>query len=179
LKPAPWMRMERYGGWRVPEETSRFLIRRGGADIVDAVVEKTGVDGLIAAIEIGQRAKALARAGVRVERLGAAEWVQVFDLFTGGQIPREAIPVIATRMATDGLNAKAAAAAAGVTVLGRERWASQLDGLDLSGYHVERGDSSAKRLRFLAGRAMRMLKYKAPAKEMVEYLRGTLQEVAR
>nr|HPK72576.1 Glu-tRNA(Gln) amidotransferase subunit GatE [Vicinamibacterales bacterium] len=39
LKPPPWTRLERYAGWRVPAETSEFLIRRGGADIVDAVVE--------------------------------------------------------------------------------------------------------------------------------------------
>ncbi|HEY0592705.1 MAG TPA: Glu-tRNA(Gln) amidotransferase subunit GatE, partial [Thermoanaerobaculia bacterium] len=55
LKPEPWVRMGRYGSWRVPEETTAYLIRKGGADIVDAVVEKTGVDGLVAAIEIGQR----------------------------------------------------------------------------------------------------------------------------
>ena len=48
----------------VPEETTQYLIRRGGAEIVDAVVAKTGVDGLTAAIMIGQRAKALTRAGI-------------------------------------------------------------------------------------------------------------------
>ena len=69
LQPAPWKRFERYMSWRVPEETCNFLIRRGGAEIVDAVVAKTGVDGLTAAIEIGQRAKALKRAGIPVERL--------------------------------------------------------------------------------------------------------------
>ena len=47
LQPAPWERIERYMSWRVPEETCNYLIRRGGADIVDAVIAKTGVDGLI------------------------------------------------------------------------------------------------------------------------------------
>jgi hypothetical protein len=77
------------------------------------------------------------------------------------------------------LNARAAAEAESIAVLGRERWESELDKLDTTGYFVNRGDNHDKRLRFLAGRAMRKLKYKASAKEMVEYLRTTIEEVAR
>ena len=55
LRPPPWDRIARYMSWRVPEETAHYLIRRGGAEIVDAVVEKTGVDGLLAGIVIGQQ----------------------------------------------------------------------------------------------------------------------------
>jgi len=77
------------------------------------------------------------------------------------------------------VNARTAAEAEGVTVLGRERWASELDVLDTDGYFADRGDSAEKRLRFLAGRAMKKLKYKASAKEMVEYLKMTIEEVAR
>jgi hypothetical protein len=54
-----------------------------------------------------------------------------------------------------------------------------MDRLTMHGYHAEKGDDLPKRLRFLAGRAMRKLKYKAPAKEVVEYLRTTIEEVAR
>jgi glutamyl-tRNA(Gln) amidotransferase subunit E len=179
LKPTPWQRFERYRAWRVPDETTEYLVRRGGADVVDAAVEKTGVNGLLAAIEIGQRAKALRRAGIPIERLGTSEWVEVFDLFTDGRIPREAIPVVAARMAKDRLNARAAAAAEGITVLGRERWQSELDALDTAGYYADRGDSHEKRLRFLAGRAMKQLKFKASAKDMIDYLRMTIEEVAR
>ncbi|HEY0593292.1 MAG TPA: hypothetical protein VGF40_16085, partial [Thermoanaerobaculia bacterium] len=171
LKPEPWVRMERYGSWRVPEETTAYLIRKGGADIVDAVVEKTGVDGLVAAIEIGQRAKALRRAGIPIERLGAAEWVAVFDLLAGGRIAREAVPVIATRMAKDGLSAADAAAAEGVGIVGRREWLPALDGLSMNGYFAEKGDSPDKRLRFLAGRAVDALRGRAPAKEVVAELR--------
>ncbi|MCL2824168.1 MAG: Glu-tRNA(Gln) amidotransferase subunit GatE [Polyangiaceae bacterium] len=179
LKPAPWERGARYGSWRVPEETTQFLIRRGGAEIVDAVVEKTGADGLVAAMVIGQRAKALKRAGIPVERLGTGEWVEIFDLFTGGRIPKEAIPVIASRMAKDRLNAEQAAEAEGVVLLTRERWQSEMDGLTMCGYRAGKGDDAARRLRFLAGRAMRQLKFKAPAKEVVEYLRAGIGEVVQ
>jgi glutamyl-tRNA(Gln) amidotransferase subunit E len=179
LRPAPWTRFERYGSWRVPEETTRFLIRRGGAEILDEVVEKTGVDGLTAAIQIGQRARALKRAGIPVERLGTAEWVQVFDLYTSGRIPREAIPVVATRMAKDGLSAAAAASAEGIALVGREVWQRDLGRLSMDGYRPRPADSADKRLRFLAGRAMAQLKGKAPAKDVAAYLVDTLEEIAR
>lgn len=179
LRPAPWERIERYMSWRVPEETCHYLIRRGGAEILDAVIEKTGVDGLVAAMVIGQHSKALKRAGIPVERLGTAEWVQIFDLFTDGRIPRETIPLVATGVARDGLSAQAAAAAAGVAVQPRERWLSTVDQLTMEGYQGEKVDTQDKRLRFLAGRAMEQLLGKAPAKEVAEYLRSKLVEVSR
>ena len=123
LRPPPWERFAKYGALRVPRETTEFLIRRGGAQIVDAVVEKTGVDGLVAAIEIGQRAKAMKRAGIPMERLGTAEWVQVFDLFTGGRIPREAIQPVAAHMAKNpGVDAAAASANLGFVLQDRAAW---------------------------------------------------------
>jgi glutamyl-tRNA(Gln) amidotransferase subunit E len=179
LKSPPWTRIERYMSWRVPEETCRFLIRRGGAEIVDAVVEKTGVDGLVAAIQIGQRAKALKREGIPVERLGAAEWVQVFDLFTSGRIPVEAIPVVASRMAKDRLSAEAASAAEGIALVGREVWQRDLDRLTLDGYIRKPIDTGDKRLRFLAGRATDQLKGKAPASDVAAYLRDRIEEIGR
>ena len=179
LKPAPWARFERYGAWGVPEETTRFLIRRGGADILDAVVTKTGADALTAAIIIGQRAKALTRAGIPIERLGPAEWVDVFDLYTGGRIPREAVPVVATRMAKDGLRAADAAAAEGIALVGRETWQRDLEGLGMEGYLAGNTDGRDKRLRFLAGRAMTQLKGKAPAKDVAVWLAGRIEEIAR
>jgi Glu-tRNA(Gln) amidotransferase subunit E-like FAD-binding protein len=179
LKPAPWARFERYGAWGVPEETSRYLIRRGGADILDAVVAKTGVDPLTAAIMIGQRAKALARAGIPIQRLGPGEWVDVFDLYTGGRIPREGVSLVASRMAKDGLGAADAAAAEGVALVGHEEWRRRLAGLSMAGYLAGKGDGAGKRLRFLAGRAMTQLRGRAPAKDVAAYLAGTLEEFAR
>ncbi len=179
MKPTPWTRLDRYRALRIPEETGHYLIRRGGADIVDTVVEETGVDGLVAAIEIGQHAKAMTRSGIPMERLGAGEWIQVFDLFTGGSIPREAIPVVASRMAADGLTAKDAAAAEGVTVLSRETWQPEVDQITMQGYHGRKVDTPPKRVRFLTGRAMKKLKYKASAKDVVDYLRETVGETSR
>ena len=179
LKPPPWERIGRYMSWRVPEETCQFLIRRGGAEIVDAAVARTGVDGLVAAIQIGQQAKALKRAGIPIERLGVAEWVQVFDLFTAGTIPVEAIPVVATRMAKDGLSAEGAAAAEGIALVSRGVWQDEVNRLALEAGLSDSIDAGDKRLRFLAGRANERLRGRAPAKDVAAYLREQIEESGR
>ncbi len=181
MKPTPWERFHQFGAWRVPPETTEYLIRRGGVAIVDAVVRLTGVDGLVAAVEIGQRAKALKRRGIPMERLGVGEWVQIFDLLTGGQISREAIPALATHMAKHpGAGAEAAMAALGFGIQPREVWSRQISGLSMEDYRIDLGDSDGKRLRFLAGRAMKDLLGKAPARDVADYLRTRLtQEASR
>ncbi len=183
LRPAPWERLARYLAARVPEETSTFLIRRGGAEILDAVVERTGVELRLAAVEIGQRVKAMRRAGIPVERLGTAEWVQIFDLFTDGRIPREGIAVVASAMARDGVDAVSAAKAAGIALEPRERWLPALEDVLAAsppdGARRRRGDEAARRLRHAAGRAVRALRGRAPAKQVAEELRGRMLEAAR
>ena len=178
LRQPPWARIERWRSQRVPEETAHYLIRRGGADIVDAVVARTGADALVAAIEIGQRTKALSRAGIPVSRLGTEEWVQVFDLYTDGHVPREAISAVAGKMAADKLDAKAACAALGIALQGRESWARQVGDLTMEGYRGEKSEGVDKALRFLSGKAVQLLKGKAPAKEVAELVRTTLKERA-
>jgi glutamyl-tRNA(Gln) amidotransferase subunit E len=181
LGPTPWERLRAYGAWGVPQETTEFLIRRGGARIVDALVRRTGVEGRVAAVELGQRAKALKRAGIPMERLGEAEWVQVFDLFTGGRIPREAIQPLAAHLACNpGLGAEEACRSLGFGLLDREAWTADLAGLSMEDYRIDRADSDAKRLRFLAGRAMARLRGRAPGREVAAYLESKLKaEVAR
>ena len=176
LGPTPWERLARYGGWRVPKETTEFLIRRGGAAIVDAAVARTGVDGLTAAIEVGQRAKALRRAGVPVDRLGAEEWVQIFDLHTGGFLQRRDIPLVATAMATSpGLTARGAVDAAGLSMGPDDGWREDVLALTLDGY-VGRGsrDTAERRHRFLHGKAMDVVKGRASATEVAKLLADRL-----
>ncbi len=175
LHTPPWERIERYTSWRVPEETAHYLIRRGGAEILDAVVEKTGVDGLFAAMTIGQRVKALKRAGIPIERLGTAEWISVFDLLTDGRIPPEAVSDVATRMAMDGLDANGACVALGIALQDRSQWMGQMNDLTMEGYRGERVDDDEKRVRFLAGKAVKMLKGQASASEVVEFIRMKLK----
>ncbi len=180
MRPAPWERIDRYKSWRVPEETAFYLIRRGGAEVVDAAVEKTGVDGLFAAITIGQRVKALKRAGIPVQRLGVAEWVQIFDRFTDGHIPREAVPAVAQRMAQDDLGVDEACSSLGIALRSREQWTATADALIREGHEGDPDDCHETRVQFLTGKAVRMLKNKAPANEVATFIRERLNsEVAK
>jgi len=176
LRPGPWERLARYGGWGVPEETSRFLIRRGGADVLDEVVARTGVDGRTAAIMLGQRARALHRAGVPVGRLGTAEWVQVFDLHTDGRLPRECIAAVAAHMSRHpGLAAAAAAAALGISPVTPEQWLSTLEDLRAGDFPAGRRPADPEaRARYHTGVAVRHLRGRAPAKDVALTLRERL-----
>ena len=178
LLPGPWEREARYGSWGVPLETTHWLIRRGGAAVVDAVVEKTGAPGRLVAMEIGQGAKALARKGVPAARLGAAEWTQVFDLYTDGRLPREAIRPVAEAMALHpGVSAADACLACGVAPRPADEWRVTLGTLSLARYRGGEDDSPEKRFRFLAGEAVHMLRGTAPAREVVAFVRAHLEEV--
>ena len=180
LRPAPWERIERYLSWRVPEETAHYLIRRGGAEIVDAAVERTGVDGLFAAITLGQRVKALKRAGIPVQRLGMDAWLAIFDRFTDGRLPREVLPAVARRMAQEGLGVDEACLSLGIAPQSRDQWLGLVDHMTLEGYDGTRADCDEKRVRFLAGKAVRMLKGRAPAGEVAAFVRTKLaSEVAK
>ena len=180
LRPAPWERIERYLSWRVPEETAHYLIRRGGAEIVDAAVERTGVDGLFAAITLGQRVKALQRAGIPVQRLGMDAWLAIFDRFTDGRLPREVLPAVARRMAQEGLGVDEACLSLGIAPQSRDQWLGLVDHMTLEGYDGTRADCDEKRVRFLAGKAVRMLKGRAPAGEVAAFVRTKLaSEVAK
>jgi len=177
LPEAPWVRLQRYTAWGVPEETTNYLIRRGGAFVVDMVVKETGVDGLTAAIEIGQGTRALRRAGVPVENLNDEQWRRVFDLYTDGAIPREGIRSVASVLAAEpNLTADEARSAAGIDLAPATLWRAELDAAEL--IEPEADVPADSRMRYLAGQAIRLLNGRAPPKEVVEYLRGVLGEVA-
>ncbi|MBI2921625.1 MAG: Glu-tRNA(Gln) amidotransferase subunit GatE [Planctomycetes bacterium] len=172
LAPAPWERAERYGVWGVPAETTDFLIRRGGAAIVDEVVKKTGAAGRTVAVEVGQGARALRRAGVPVERLGAAEWTAIFDLYTDARLPREWIrPVAAAVARNPGLKPATAASALGVDLKPAAAWQEALGAQPDGKYEVRAGDGPERRQRFMIGRARKVVGGTAPAREVAEHVR--------
>jgi glutamyl-tRNA(Gln) amidotransferase subunit E len=99
LPPPPWVREERYAAAAVPRETVHFLIRRGGAALVDRVVEQCGADLRRACFFFGARLKALRRAGVPVDTIAADRWCELFRLFSGRPPLWEVAGPLVTRMA--------------------------------------------------------------------------------
>ena len=67
LPEPPWQREERYSGAGVPRPVIHYLIRRGGARLVDAVVEHGSADLRRACFFFGEQLKGLRRAGVAVD----------------------------------------------------------------------------------------------------------------
>ncbi|HPM76620.1 MAG TPA: Glu-tRNA(Gln) amidotransferase subunit GatE [bacterium] len=177
LPTAPWVREARYREWGVPPQTIHYLIRSGVAEIVDEVVEKTGVDGLLAAVEIGDRAKALGRDGVPVRNLPPERWVEIFDLYTDGRIGVESIRTLAARLAREGeMSVTEACAAEGIDPASEEQWHSAVDSLLTRMADVVEAGVDEKALRYISGQAVYILHGKAAAKDVVTYIKERLEE---
>ena len=80
LPELPWLREERYSGVGVPLDTIYFLIRRGGARLVDLVVDRGGADVRRACFFFGERIKGLRRDGVAVDGISDDLWCDLFSL---------------------------------------------------------------------------------------------------
>jgi glutamyl-tRNA(Gln) amidotransferase subunit E len=81
LPPRPWEREARFAAAGIPRATAHFLVRRGGAALVERVVQAAGADLRRAGFFFGERLKGLRRRGVPVERIPAERWVELFEAF--------------------------------------------------------------------------------------------------
>ncbi len=82
LPEPPWVREERYGAAGVGRDTIHFLIRRGGARLVDLVVDSCNADLRRACFLFGEELKGLRRAGIAVDRISSDCWCELFRLAT-------------------------------------------------------------------------------------------------
>lgn len=80
LPEAPWTREERYATAGLPVTTIHFLIRRGGARLVDLVVDQAGADIRQAGFFFGERLKGLRRRGVAVDDITDSQWISWFTI---------------------------------------------------------------------------------------------------
>lgn len=99
LPESPWARQDRYVKAGVPVPVVHYLIRRGGARLVDRVVAEAGADLRFAAFLFGERTKGLRRAGVPVDAISADTWVALFRAFAERPVLREAWETIVRRLA--------------------------------------------------------------------------------
>jgi glutamyl-tRNA(Gln) amidotransferase subunit E len=99
LPERPWEREARYVAAGVPVPVVHYLVRRGGAALVDRVVAESGADLRSAAFFFGERLKGLRRAGVAVDRIPAEAWVELFQAIAARPVRREAWAILVRRMA--------------------------------------------------------------------------------
>jgi len=101
LPPRPWEREARYAAAGVPVEVIHYLIRRGGAALVDRVVAEAGADLRTACFFFGARLKGLRRNGVAVDAVRVERWVELFRLFAARPVLLEADDEVAGAIAAD------------------------------------------------------------------------------
>ncbi len=82
LPEAPWSREARYAAAGVPRHLIHYLIRRGGARIVDLVVNESDADLRRACFFFGERIKGLRRRGLPVDEVPDRAWCEFFTLVT-------------------------------------------------------------------------------------------------
>jgi glutamyl-tRNA(Gln) amidotransferase subunit E len=99
LPERPWEREARYVAAGVPVSVVHYLVRRGGAALVDRVVTEAGADLRFAGFFFGERVKGLRRAGVAVDAIPGEDWVALFRAFAERPARGEAWHVLVRRMA--------------------------------------------------------------------------------
>ena len=176
LPPPPWVREPLYAGVGVPQETSRFLIRRGGARLVDLVVESCGADLRRACYFFGEQLRGLRRAAVAVDRICDERWCELFRLMSGRPVLRECWKRLVTRMAS--MPDEPVERIAGTAGLLDEPhdWRQWLP--DLVGRHQpDHADGSTEqRIRFYMRLVMRRLRGIVPARDVIAALEQTMAD---
>jgi glutamyl-tRNA(Gln) amidotransferase subunit E len=174
LPEPPWVREDRYAAAGVPRPVIHYLIRRGGARLVDAVVGAGSADLRRACFFFGERLKGLRRAGVDVDAVSTHGWIDLYEL--AGRLPViwEAVNELVAWMAENPEHEVASY----VRDIGLGRapdgWRDRLLGFvaDREPDHPDR--SAEQRIRFLIGLAMVDLRGRVPAAEVENAIRGEI-----
>jgi len=174
LPPRPWDREVRYAAAGVPVSTIHYLIRRRGADLVDRVARECAGELRHAAFFFGERLLGLRRAGHAIDAISEERWCELFRAFAARPVLREAWATLVARLAAHPTEPVAAA----VSALGLD--AEPPAWRDLLPAWIERARARAydrdpdRLLRHVTGLAMRELRGRVPARDVVAFVRETL-----
>jgi glutamyl-tRNA(Gln) amidotransferase subunit E len=165
LPEPPWEREDRYAAVDVSQNTIHFLIRRGGARLVDLVVEDCSADLRRTCFFFGEELKGLRRAGIAVDLIGDSRWCELFQLIADRPVLWEARQALVQEMARQ----------PEVTV---QDLAQELDlGIEPPDWHNHLDSAAATvsddlepepRQRCLMGRMMYRLRGRVPARVIAE-----------
>jgi Glu-tRNA(Gln) amidotransferase subunit E-like FAD-binding protein len=170
LSRRPWEREAAYASVGVPRLTIHYLIRRNGAALVDLVVASAGVDLRQACFFFGERWKGLRRSGVQLEAIPPERWCEFFRTLrerpalwgAWKRIVRKMIALPTARVLDIASLEGLGEAPAG--------WRALVDDAARTAARDVRGDDPGRLRRLLLGRAMRTLRGKVSATEVLESL---------
>ena len=177
LPEPPWERERRYSAAGVPRNTIHFLVRRGGAALVDKVVAECGAELRFAAFFFGERVKGLRRWGVPVDAVSESRWVELFRAFATRDELHEAWRAIVERLARRPERSVADV----LEELGLDSappaWRNDLaECIDRAEHEVPDGDP-ARVARHATGRAMRTLRGRVGGASVAKAVRSSLEAV--
>jgi glutamyl-tRNA(Gln) amidotransferase subunit E len=174
LPEPPWVREERYAAAGVPRPVIHYLIRRGGARLVDAVVESGSADLRRACFFFGERLKGLRRAGVAVDRVTTETWIDLFDLAARQPVIWEAADEMVRWMAENPDHRVEPYARDFGYGSPPDGWQASVKEQTLDGAPDHPDGSTDQRIRFALGVAMPGLRGRVPATEVEEEIRTAL-----
>jgi glutamyl-tRNA(Gln) amidotransferase subunit E len=177
LPPPPWVREQQYRDKGIAKETIYYLIRRGGASLVDKVVQECQADLRQACYFFGERIKGLARKEQRVKDISIEQWCDFFKATALRPAIAEAwqqitlqvaeSPHIPMRQVLENLGL--------INTSGNSGWQlTMLQILQNSRPTYDDG-SWERRFRFYMGQIMKELRGKVPARDVVAALKEKLE----
>ncbi|HVO11825.1 MAG TPA: Glu-tRNA(Gln) amidotransferase subunit GatE [Vicinamibacteria bacterium] len=175
LPEPPWQREARYAAVGVPPAVSHYLVRRGGAARVDAVVARAGADLRFAAFFFGERLVGLRRAGVPVDRLGEERWLELFRALAERPVRREGWrPIVRALAARPERTVEQLLAELGLEGDPGDWRATVTSALEVAAR--EAYDADPGRLaRHATGRAMEVLRGRVPAAQVAAAVREAVE----
>jgi Glu-tRNA(Gln) amidotransferase subunit E-like FAD-binding protein len=169
LSPRPWDREARYSAAGVPLSTTYFLIRRGGAQLVDQVIEQCQAPVKQACLLFGERVKGLRRAGVAVDAIPTGRWCELFQAACAQPLLWQACDEIVRAMAAAPQTSVQALVAERRLGVAPDGWKETVRGSVREAAGRLYGHLQADRLsRFAMGLAMRDLRGRVPALQVAD-----------
>jgi len=166
LGAPPWVREERYARAGIPVQTIHFLIRRGGATLVDRVVADCGTELRRACFFFGEKLKGLRRAGVDAQAIPAARWCEFFQEWARHPALSDVWPRFVRLMAAAPETPVAALLAAEHLAPETGDWRRQVAAVlrDCGPDHDD--GTEAQHTRFYMGVVMKKLRGRVPARDV-------------
>ena len=167
LPRPPWAREEEYTAAGIPEQVVRYLIRRGGADLVDRLANGTNANLKRLGFFFGEELKGFCRKGIDVDAISDELWIEFFTEIDNRPILWEIRRDLVERMSRRpevplqlhleelGFGEKPRA------------WRTGLAKQALEEFQPLKHDSQARRRRYAVGRALQWLRGRVPVQDVV------------